>query len=188
MRNQIATADLTIMRILAQFQALVNVSMDLLTQITVLLHWIVSHDSRTVKLAALWVTWDALAAKRRTLLLRIQGSACETYHFMIQMVDLLYLAKADFKIEQHVKTMRNPTAIHEHIRTRQSTLRWELVNELLVTMITPRARLHWTDSSVPMNVQHVMLAQMRHEQAVQMLTLFLQVVPVSECVPRDFST
>ena len=107
---------------------------------------------------------------------------------MIQMVDLLYLAKADFKIEQHVKTMRNPTAIHEHIRTRQSTLRWELVNELLVTMITPRARLHWTDSSVPMNVQHVMLAQMRHEQAVQMLTLNLQVVPVSECVPRDFST
>ena len=107
---------------------------------------------------------------------------------MIQMVVLLSLAKADFKIEQHVRTTPNPTALHANIRSQQSPLHQELVHELMATMITPRARLHWTDSSAPMSVQYVMLAQMRHEQAVQMLTLNLQVVPVSERVLRDFST
>ena len=176
------------MRLRMLTQVLESALMALMMKITDPGNYTASHVIHPAKHVTVMEVQLEQAVMILTQLPQIQGLVYEIRDFMTQMMVQRSHAKADFKIEQHVRTTPNPTALHANIRSQQSPLHQELVHELMATMITPRARLHWTDSSAPMSVQYVMLAQMRHEQAVQMLTLNLQVVPVSERVLRDFST
>ena len=176
------------MRLRMLTQVLESALMALMMKITDPGNYTASHVIHPAKHVTVMEVQLEQAVMILTQLPQIQGLVYEIRDFMTQMMVQRSHAKADFKIEQHVRTTRNPPAIHANINMQQSPLHRELVHELLATMITPRVRLHWTDSSVPMNAQHVTLARIRHEQAEQMLTLNLQVVPVSECVPTDFTT